>query len=99
MNISSYFQHGTFENRLHEGTFNEEAVCNWVILNLRIADVAAKHTIPELKRMLVTGRGPAQRWIVIKEWLKDKAVAKFYERCIATNSDGLHTETPITITS
>jgi len=99
MNISSYFQHGTFENRLHEGTFNEEAVCNWVILNLRIADVAAKHTIPELKRMLVTGRGPAQRWIVIKEWLKDKAVAKFYERRIATNSDGLHTETPITITS
>jgi hypothetical protein len=99
MNVSAYFQHGTFENRLHEGTFNEEAVCNWVILNLRIADIAAKHTMPELKDMLVTGRGPAERWFVIKDWLKDKAVAEFYERRIATNSDWLPTETPITITS
>lgn len=79
LNVYAYHYHGTFENRLHEGTFDPEKVCNWVILNLRIADTAKQYTIPQLKSLLVVDKTTEDRWTVIKRWLNDDDIARFYE--------------------
>lgn len=42
MNVSAYSKFKTFENRLHEGTFNANRICDWVILNLRFVRAARR---------------------------------------------------------
>jgi len=81
LNVTSYFSHGTFENRHHEGTFDKNAVINWVIMNLRIADAAATYSVPDLKALL-NSRSTMEQWGVVKDWVKDPSVIQFYENRI-----------------
>lgn len=84
-NFQAYHVHGTFENRLHEGTFDLEAIRNWIILNLRITDVAATLPVPVLK-VLFDGKTVAEKWAVLKTWVKDKDVIDFYEARMKVNT-------------
>jgi hypothetical protein len=84
-NLQAYHVHGTFENRLHEGTFDLETIRNWIILNLRICDTAATLPVPVLK-VLFDGKTVAEKWVVLKTWIKDKDVIDFYEARMKTNT-------------
>lgn len=42
MNVSAYTKHSTFENRLHEGTWEYCTVKGWVVTNLRFIEAARK---------------------------------------------------------
>lgn len=83
LNVSAYFQHGTFENRQHEGTFDRDAVTNWVIMNLQVADAAATYSVSDLKNLLHHhDRTTMDKWVVVKKWVKDPSVIAFYENRI-----------------
>lgn len=47
-NIASYGVHTTFEVRLHGGTINSRAVCNWVVLNLRFIEAVKDMTLGQI---------------------------------------------------
>ena len=42
MNIRAFVDHGSFENRLHQGTWNFTKVKNWIALNLRFVKAASR---------------------------------------------------------
>ena len=53
-NTAAYCRHRTFEIRMHEGTVDAEAICNWVRIHAIFMDWAAKHTFDEVKKVLFT---------------------------------------------
>ena len=42
MNVRAFVDHGTFENRLHQGTWNFSKVKGWIALNLRFVKAASR---------------------------------------------------------
>jgi len=84
LNVNSYRSHGTFENRLHEGTFDQRATCNWIILNMRITEAAKQHSIADLKAMLY-GKTLEDVWEVVKDWIGDNEIISFYEARMLEN--------------
>jgi hypothetical protein len=84
-NFQAYHIHGTFENRLHEGTFDWETIHNWIALNLRITDMAATLPVPVLK-VLFDGKSMSEKWAVLKTWIKDTDVIDFYEARMKANT-------------
>lgn len=42
LNIAAYEEHGTFENRLHHGTWNWRKVNRWIVLNLHFVRLATR---------------------------------------------------------
>lgn len=42
LNIRAFVDHGSFENRLHQGTWNFTKVKNWIALNLRFVKAASR---------------------------------------------------------
>jgi len=42
LNVRAFVDHGSFENRLHQGTWNFTKVKNWIVLNLRFIRAASK---------------------------------------------------------
>jgi len=51
LNISAYLEHGTFENRLHQGTWNFGKVRNWIRLNLRFIKAASRIQMGRTRRL------------------------------------------------
>lgn len=51
MNYSSVNYHGTFENRLHEGTLDANEVCNWIKANLKFTDKIGRMTHVAIREM------------------------------------------------
>lgn len=84
LNVSSYFQHGTFENRLHEGTFDQRAICNWIILNMRVTEAAKGLSVADLKALLFE-KPLKDRWEVVKDWIGDDEIVSFYEARMRSN--------------
>lgn len=84
-NFQAYYYHGTFENRLHEGTFDQKTICNWIIFNLRITEAAKALSMAELKNLLYT-KTRMEKWEVVKEWVGDEEIIAFYESRIRANN-------------
>lgn len=47
LNLSAYARHGTFEFRLHSGTFNADKVVSWVVFVLLVTAAARRGIDPE----------------------------------------------------
>lgn len=45
LNVSAFNSHGTFENRLHQGTWNFRKVRDWIALNLRFIKALSRINI------------------------------------------------------
>lgn len=84
LNVNSYAYHGTFENRLHEGTFDQRAICNWIILNMRVTEAAKEQSIADLKAMLFE-KPTEDKWAVVKDWIGDDEIISFYEARMRDN--------------
>jgi hypothetical protein len=84
MNVQAYNQHGTFENRLHEGTFDSQAIKSWILLNLYVTEEAKQQPVSDLKAQLYQKPWKDQ-WRVVKSWLKDDTLSSYYEDRMAGN--------------
>jgi len=51
MNLYAYTDHGTFENRLLEGTLDVGDICNWITVNCRFMDCVKKLSFAEQRDM------------------------------------------------
>lgn len=45
MNVSAFYRHGTFENRLHHGTFAYSEIQRWIVANLRFVKAVKDFTV------------------------------------------------------
>jgi hypothetical protein len=84
-NVQAYHYHGTFENRLHEGTFDQRTICNWIIFNLRITEAAKALSIADLKKLLYS-KTRMEKWEVVKGWIGDEEIVAFYESRMRDNN-------------
>ena len=61
INISAYFDHKTFENRMLEGTVDAEMICNWITLNCRFIDGVKDMTIEDIDECFGKGSHDSYR--------------------------------------
>lgn len=78
LNIAACERHGTIEVRIHEGTIDGDAICNWIKALVRFADWAADNA----RRKVIDptlGDTVEQQWEAIKRIIGSD-VAAYYER-------------------
>lgn len=52
LNLTAYFRHNTFENRLLEGTCDAEIICNWITIQARFMDFVRLLSFDEIDHFL-----------------------------------------------
>jgi len=78
LNLAACERHNTIEIRIHEGTLDGDAICNWIKALVRFADWAAENS----RRKVIDptlGDTPEQQWEAIKRIIGTD-LAAYYER-------------------
>lgn len=76
-NWSAYSAHNTLEIRLHEGTLDGRAVCNWIKAHLRFVDYVKGLTIGQITRIFGNKSLKAQMRNMRDLW-KDAELSDYY---------------------
>jgi hypothetical protein len=77
-NLNAYTKFGSFEIRLHQGSLDARAVCNWIKAHLRFTDWAKDKTLDEIDDAF---RGSdVSRWESLKAIFGDIDLNRYYGR-------------------
>jgi hypothetical protein len=78
INVEAYRRHTTFEVRLHHGSVNEDAVCNWVKAHTRFTDWATSLGLDAVREKF-DGKGRDEQFeIIASEAWNDDALRSYY---------------------
>ena len=89
INCAAYYQHSTFEVRLHEGTIDSQTICNWLRIHAIFVDWATSKTVEDVERKLC-GLHPARQFDFIAGLCQEAGCADlvdFYLEKAARNSE------------
>jgi len=68
INFAAYYKHQTFEVRMHEGTLDGQAVCNWVRAHAAFMDWASAAGWAKVRNILLCKDNAAKADFIAKVW-------------------------------